>query len=53
MRDFASNLGDSDNENDENIDEADEEELEQIKSALEEEDGSGKYRNMLSIFPKN
>ena len=40
-------------ENDENIDEADEEELEQIKSALEEEDGSGKYRNMLSIFPKN
>ena len=53
MRDFASNLGDSDNENDENIDEADDEELEQIKSALEEEDGSGKYRNMLSIFPKN
>ena len=53
MRDFASNLGDSDNENDENIDEADEEELEQIKSALEEEDGSGKYRNMLWIFPKN
>ena len=42
MRDFASNLGDSDNENDENIDEADEEEIEQIKSALEEEDGSGK-----------
>ena len=42
MRDFTSSLGDSDNENDENIDEADEEELEQIKSALEEEDGSSK-----------
>ena len=46
LREFASNLGDSDNENDENIDEADEEELEQIKSALEEEDGSGKYRKI-------
>ena len=42
LREFASNLGDSDNENDENIDEADEEEIEQIKSALEEEDGSSK-----------
>lgn len=42
MRDFIGNLGDSDNENEEDIDAADEEEIEQIKSALEEEDGSSK-----------
>lgn len=41
-KDYTAGLEDSDNENDDNADVADDEELEQIKSALEEEDGSSK-----------
>ena len=56
IRDFIGNLEESDAENDENQDEADMEELEQIKSALEEEDGSSKIysqtmQNLPSIQP--
>ena len=51
MREFTLNLGDSDNENEEDIDPADEEEIEQIKSALEEEDGSSKIFSQTSQQP--
>ena len=51
MREFTVNLGDSDNENEEDIDAADEEEIEQIKSALEEEDGSSKIFSQTSQQP--
>ena len=51
MREFTLNLGDSDNENEEDIDAADEEEIEQIKSALEEEDGSSKIFSQTSQQP--
>jgi len=52
IRDFIGNLEESDAENDENQDEADMEELEQIKSALEEEDGSSKiYSQTMQNLP--
>ena len=50
IKEFMTGLEESDNENEENdLDEAAKEELEQIKSALEEEDGSSKIYSQTEI----
>jgi hypothetical protein len=52
IKEFMGGLEESDNENeDETLDDAAKEELEQIKSALEEEDGSSKLLNSMANTP--
>merc|ERR1712129_632965 len=48
---FAASLEEADTENEEDADEAAKEELEQIKSALEEEDGSSKIMQTPTAVP--
>lgn len=51
IKEFAASLEEADTENEEDADEAAKEELEQIKSALEEEDGSSKIMQTPPAVP--